>query len=112
MQDFLVAVQHGHLPWSAQSICTGLPSRNQTVPGVARSGLPDPRDRRQLLGGCAVFDWRSDADLEAVRAMGPFTAIVGAALRFEEWWPRLWKVLTVLSGGDAKTSIVLAFLLK
>eukprot|EP00967_Tisochrysis_lutea_P142094 scaffold262053_cov32-Tisochrysis_lutea.AAC.1 len=43
------------------------------------------------------FDWHSDDDLERVVAMGPFAAVIGAALQLEKWLDRLWYVLCRLT---------------
>eukprot|EP00962_Isochrysis_galbana_P001381 scaffold351_cov117-Isochrysis_galbana.AAC.4 len=39
------------------------------------------------------LDWHSDRDVERVAAMGPFAAILGAALQPEAWTDRIWNVL-------------------
>mmetsp|Transcript_11870 Transcript_11870/g.25686 ORF Transcript_11870/g.25686 Transcript_11870/m.25686 type:complete len:378 (-) Transcript_11870:379-1512(-) len=45
----------------------------------------------------ARFDWDDDDGLKRVAAMGPFDLIIGAALQFEKWLPRMWYVLEVLT---------------
>ncbi|CAE8588628.1 unnamed protein product, partial [Polarella glacialis] len=54
-----------------------------------------------------AFDWHDDAHLDRIRGHGPFDLIIGAALRFEDWWPRLWHVLSELSQGQRAPLIAL-----
>jgi len=52
-----------------------------------------------------LFDWHNDQQLAQIRSAGPFDYIIGASLRFEEWWSRLWQSLGLLS--ETRTKIIL-----
>jgi hypothetical protein len=53
------------------------------------------------------LDWHSDRDVEHVAAMGPFAAILGAALQPEAWADRMWHVLDRLSSRGALPPLTL-----